>query len=881
MLAQGARMDGRPTGFWGKVSFGEDGFPLRWHPLADHCADVAASLEALLGQSLVRRRLASLAGQSDLDEFQIARLCVLAALHDVGKFNLGFQAKANPHASPAETAGHVGEAIALLNGVGEASARFADALRIEDFATWGSGEAIFELLHASICHHGRPISTERSVARWAWQKAGNLDPFEGIRDLADRARGWFPLAFENGGRPLPSEPAFAHAFSGLVMLADWIGSDERSFRFSHAEDGERIAFARETARSFLRQAGIDATSSRSTLEATPNFSAVFEGYAPRPAQAELASLPVPRSGPSLTILEAETGAGKTEAALFRFLLLFHAGAVDGMYFALPTRTAATQIYRRIKESVERAFPDPVSRPPVVLAVPGYLEVDGVEGQRSLLSRFEVLWNDDDADRFRYRGWAAENTKRYLAAPIAVGTIDQVLLSSLRVSHAHLRATSLLRQFLVVDEVHASDAYMTKLLDVVLRRHLQAGGHALLMSATLGSYSRSQFLEEILPTFSEATRVPFPAISHKADGVEVRGTVSERAKTVRVGLQPAIGSPQAIAAMALDAATRGAKVLILRNTVRDCIATQKAVENLAREEGLDELLLTCNGSASPHHARYAREHREALDRAIEAAVGKERPSGGRVVVATQTVQQSLDLDSDLLLTDLCPIDILLQRIGRLHRHERLRPAGFEEARTLVLVPSRRDLEHLIRKNGSASGGHGFGTVYPDLRILEATWRSIEQKPVWTIPEDNRFLVEFATHPENLASIVNELGEAWERHAMFVEGSIAAIRGLASVNTYSWDRPYTEQPFPSQLDDEKISTRLGAGDRRIIFPEALVGPFSLPFRELTLPAHLGSGTDPDESPSEIHVREDAVHFRFAERTFVYDRLGLRPFEDAHDN
>src|SRR5690554_4823601 len=116
MLAQGARMDGRPTGFWGKVSFGEDGFPLRWHPLADHCADVAASLEALLAQSLVRRRLASLAGQSDLDEFQIARLCVLAALHDVGKFNLGFQAKANPHASPAETAGHVGEAIALLNG---------------------------------------------------------------------------------------------------------------------------------------------------------------------------------------------------------------------------------------------------------------------------------------------------------------------------------------------------------------------------------------------------------------------------------------------------------------------------------------------------------------------------------------------------------------------------------------------------------------------------------------------------------------------------------------------------------------------------------------------------------------------------------------------
>jgi CRISPR-associated endonuclease/helicase Cas3 len=132
-----------------------------------------------------------------------------------------------------------------------------------------------------------------------------------------------------------------------------------------------------------------------------------------------------------------------------------------MYFALPTRTAATQMHQRVYEAITRAFPSESTRPPVVLAVPGYIAVD--DGVAHRLPGFEVLWNDNEAERFRFRGWAAENPKRYLAGPIVVGTIDQVLLSTLMVSHAHMRATALLRQFLVVDEVHASDSYMIALL----------------------------------------------------------------------------------------------------------------------------------------------------------------------------------------------------------------------------------------------------------------------------------------------------------------------------------------------------------------------------------------------------------------------------------
>lgn len=874
-------MDGFPTTFWGKFRPAGEGVPLRWHPLADHCADVAASLEALLEQTLFRRRLASLAGQDDLEPRQVARLCVLAAFHDIGKFNLGFQAKIRQDAPTSEKAGHVTEAVAVLLGYGQVSAQFRQALRLEEMLGWGSEDALAELLLASICHHGRPCPTRDNPNRRLWQQSGHLDPFAGIRDLANRVRSWFPLAFESGGLPLPQTPAFVHAYAGLVMLADWIGSDEKTFRYSEPGDGDRLDFARKAARAFLSNTGLDPSSARRSWHVPPTFATVFDGRAPRSAQAEVAELPLLPSGPSLTILEAETGAGKTEAAIFRYLLLHHAGMVDGMYFALPTRTAATQIYGRVQRAIRNAFPDPSVRPPVVLAVPGYLQVDGVEGQRALLDRFEVLWNDDDAERFRYRGWAAENTKRYLAAPIAVGTIDQVLLSSLQVSHAHLRATSLLRQLLVVDEVHASDAYMSRLLDIVLKRHLGAGGHALLMSATLGAASRARFLDQPLPTLSHAAEVPFPAVFHRTNGVLVRSFPSVRSKTVRLRVEPAIGEPEAIAAMALDAARRGAKVLVLRNTVRDCIATQLALERLLAEEGNTGLLFRCLEEPAPHHARFAREHREALDHALEAAFGKSRPDGGRIVVATQTVQQSLDLDADYLLTDLCPVDVLLQRIGRLHRHERRRLEGFEEPCAVILVPSTRNLAEFIRDDGTASGAHGLGNVYPDLRIIEATWRCIESRPVWTIPNDNRALVELATHPEALSTIVSELGDLWLRHAAKMEGAQAAERGVAMLNAYSWKRPFSEQPFPTEIKDERIATRLGADDRRVVFPEPLPGPFSIAFRELTLPGYLARGAAADAVPREIEVLEDSVRFTFGERAFVYDRLGLRPFRSEDDD
>ncbi len=189
------------------------------------------------------------------------------------------------------------------------------------------------------------------------------------------------------------------------------------------------------------------------------------------------------------ILEAETGSGKTEAALARFLALLAAGEVDGLYFALPTRVAARELYGRVLRMVENTFADPNCRPPVLLAVPGYARLDGVDA-KTLLPGPETRWEDDATRALQERAWAAERPKRFLAATVAVGTLDQALLSVLQVPHAHLRSVCLDRQLLVVDEVHASDPYMRQLLTQLLAHHLGGGGHALLLSATLGAAART-------------------------------------------------------------------------------------------------------------------------------------------------------------------------------------------------------------------------------------------------------------------------------------------------------------------------------------------------------------------------------------------------------
>lgn len=878
---------------WGKLSRRADGTTVI-HPLLDHLTDVASVAHALLLTPGVRRSLERAAGRP-LQHADIARLTALAFLHDIGKANAGFQARywadraSRPHHWLAPECGHGPQGWALFDGGLHEAPRILAGLPIEAMDSWG--EAVLSLLQASISHHGRPVTAETTEIIWQPVLSKEqlvYDPAATVAEMGCRIQELYPQAFEPCAFELPGAPAFVHLFAGLVQLADWLGSDTREGFFPYSgPDEPRADTAPARARHALRAIGLDVGEAAARAVATTNdFARAFNIREPRPMQAAMAS----RELGSVVVLEAETGSGKTEAALWRFLHLWRAGQVDALYFALPTRVAASQLCERVQAFVQRAWL--ADAPVVVRALPGYAAADGHTSQA--LPEFRMLWSDVPDDAEAERRWAAESPKRYLAATIAVGTIDQALLGALQIKHAHLRQAMLARSLLVVDEVHASDAYMTRLLEHLLRAHVACGGQALLLSATLGAVARMRYLavgtrrSDVIPPLAVAHTMPYPAIGSRESGGPVLRPVegNPRHKVVHWQMLDVIDEPERIATLAVQAAAAGARVLVVRNTVPSAIATLLAVEALSQAQGLD-CLFKVTGVSTLHHSRFSRQDRPLLDAQVQAQMGKQRQQrGGLVVIGTQTLEQSLDIDADLLITDLCPMDVLLQRLGRLHRHERPsveapddhRPAGFEAARAWVLTPDGHDLAPLLRRQRHGLGpirvrNEAMTGVYVDLRVLEATRRLIAAQPTRNIPADNRFLVEHATHPEALDAVAREMGEDWVRFGQDYEGAVGATASVASLHAIAFDQSFDKSRFP--IDEGRIGSRLGAADRVVTFDQASPGPFGQPVAQLAIRHHLlPRDLAADAQPDDVHPLGQGLGFTFAlgAARFQYGRLGV---------
>ena len=868
---------------WGKRCSTDGNIETDRLGLIEHSIDVAAVFESLVAIPLIRRRLETLA-KTRLTESQIARLAVLAFLHDLGKASVGFQSKSIEEAiRPSWLAkakigfnqcGHTRVVAGVLF-----NSKIKDRFPLAEMVFWG--ESLLDLWLAAISHHGTPIvaSELQSAPEKHWQNLWNptdgYDPMDTIAALGGYAQRWFPAAWGDGPR-LPQEAPFIHFFAGLVSLADWIASNDRDdfFPYSGDQEGRRAEFSRVRARQALRWMRIDVEDARADLRRrNPAFEDVFP-FKPTDLQQKMEDRQL---GP-VVIAESETGSGKTEAALWRFKTLFEAGEVDALAFLLPTRVAAVSLEQRVRRFFEGAFPDPQLRPNVVLAVPGYLQSDGEQGM--LLSRFETLWPDSAADGAAHRRWAAEHPKRYLAAACAVGTVDQALLSGLTTRHAHLRGAALLRALVVVDEVHASDAYMTQLLTGILRRHTAAGGHALLLSATLGSEARERLLDKPLrrpkigrdkiPVEDDTgtlARVPYPAVSDKAALHRIASNAKEKRIGVRLASQ--IDDPDWIAAKATDAARQGAKVLVVRNTVQGAIAVHSAIEDILGDD--HPVLFRAKGVSAPHHGRFAARDRRVLDEAIELSFGKDAARGtGTILVGTQTLEQSLDIDADFLIVDLAPADVLLQRLGRLHRHSRKRPDSFASPTVIVLTPSSRNLAAYLRK-----GQHGIGSVYENILSCEATWQELRRRDELVIPTQNRALVESATRFSALESLAKTLGKAWESHLNEYIGSDYAKRGAADAVRLDWSEPWDTQGWSEPK--EQVRTRLGLNDRQIELSERWGSPFGEMIDRLNIPGWMAEGIEPSEEKAEVKQMTMAeLLFCWGTMDFSYSRRGLARLE-----
>ena len=870
--------------------------PERIHLLEHHLADVGACFEALLRQPTIAQRIARAGELEELHHTIAARLCVLVALHDIGKVNMGFQTKIWQDADipsgqrrPVK-AGHIQDMVPVLNENGdmETAKWFCSALKFDEILEWDDGSgAAAALFVAALSHHGSPLNLGANIRRnsRAWRSFAGLDPRECVERIGPLLRQWFPDAFAPDAHPLPATPEFQHHFLGLCTLADWIGSnDENWFHYVDRPDDDYMDLARGQPEKAVKDIGLDIGEQRRVFAAMPlrrNFADLFGHPEPNAIQQQTA-LETPLTAP-LVIIESETGSGKTEAALWRFAKMYEGGLVDGVYFALPTRAAASQIHGRVKGFVDRLFQQG-HRPPVVLAVPGYNPEDFAPEAVGLSE-----YDEQAAHRHEHseeKAWASESPKQYLAAQIAVGTVDQAMLGALQVRHAHLRSSCLARNLLVVDEVHASDTYMTEIIRALLAAHTEAGGYALLMSATLGSTAREKWLssgqrrtEGQEPSLEKSKARPYPAVSIASNPEPISTDYNGQAKTVEIVPTSAMSDFAETAYLALDAARQGAKVLVIRNTVDYAIKTQQAVEAAATDADRS-LLFTANGVTTLHHGRFARGDRRLLDRLAEERLGKERKPGGCIVLGTQTLEQSLDIDADLLITDLCPVDVLLQRIGRLHRHRRGdRPPGYHGAKCVVLTPGDELTPYLTKKT-DCNGLGPNSYVYRSLHVLEATNRLARDHREWRMPEMNRELVELATHPEALEGITRELGDEWKTHAINNEGGYIADRQQARGNALRFDKSFLEDNrvilFPSRAE-ENIRTRLGDDRVGIAFDPQPLSPFE-PGRmieRLELPLRWLKGAEVPKSVSPTALAE-GFEFSVGKEGFRYDRLGLRQMQ-----
>lgn len=871
-----------PNGrFWAKY----DAMTGNWHPLIAHSADVAAVLARLLADdSPLASRLARLCGRDRLEPEVRSALIYLAVLHDLGKANHGFQEKYLPGGYsrrwPAD--GHVKVVIESIPMCPPLQLVIRDIL--DPIA--GDPQDKMELFIAALCHHGRPydISTPPAALARIWDPNARpgWDPLAMIRRLIHHGMRWSGLDQLPGPIEVPLIPEFTHLYAGMITLADWVGSTESIFRFRPEADDDPDRYwslALERARTACVRIGLVP---ETRIVARPGtdllkqlFPKVFNANLPTPLQRRIAEMSLPRPG-SRILIESETGSGKTEAVLTLYARLRAAGLAAGLVFALPTRATATAMHERVLSALPSAYPTG-PKPTVALAMGGtHLRLETNEG---------VIAEDPLTYEEREQGeldtWASSSAKKFFAAEIVVGTIDQVLLAGLLVRHSHLRLAMLNRHLLVIDELHSCDRYMAEILAKVVDFHTTAGGSVAFMSATLSDLERRRFGgggEE--STLAEAISRPYPVISIcDAPGEEWRDEALDYSNTnSNRQISWSTTSEEEGLAAAIAAAEAGACVCVLRNTVSGARASVEKITEL----GGTALLWRPSGSTytPAYHSRYTQPDRLALDAAVLASYGKGGRARGTILVATQVAEQSLDVDFDFMVTDLCPIDVLLQRIGRLHRHHRDRPHGFEEARILVVVPEKPLIEY--HHGDKLNGPNGWGPVYEDVGDLELTLRLIESPEYQniSIPAQNRDLIERVYHPEPRAALAAE-SERWGSAFIVNEGKNLGRAIHAGGASIDFSLSYMENGERYEMAlEQKIRSRLGDDLVRVELDFELPCFYadperSIPIWHVDLPFRIVGDLAQDRSShriTDLEITGESIQFTINGRRSVrYDTQG----------
>ena len=728
----------------------------RTHPALWHMLDVGAVATCLIAHRSLTRGSAS-------DQ----AAAFLVALHDLGKFSASFRAMLLGHSYSGPR--HWQHSYRLLRDHDDA---LADVI--------GATPGIRKTLYAAVAgHHGAPPDHLDNRKHKDQTKQIGAEASSAAREVIETIAPLFPGASLDGMSETEAS-RLSWVLCGFTVQADWIGSNPEWFAPQDAATPVASYWhqALAKAETAISEAGLYCA------RPVPNGAAKVlpKSTLARPMQAAVAEIDLP-DGPVMGLMEDATGSGKTEAALILAARMMAAGKGDGIFFALPTMATSNAMLARLEGIAPQLFD---GRPSLALT----------HGRAKMNDLFRTIRGRDGSDPDggpSCGSWLADDRRRILLADIGVGTIDQALMAVLPTRFNTLRLRALSGHILIVDEAHEFDPYMEAQLQRLLQFHALLGGSAIIMTATLPLGMRTGYAKAFQKGLG--IRRPRDIAGNAYPMLTVIGREIDGARpdpvpdTCRDVALHRLTDEAAVIRLLQTGVERRAACVWIRNSVSGAISSAVAL----REAAIDVDLL---------HARFTVADRLKHEAAVQRRFGRDGVGRkGRVLVATQVVEASLDLDFDLMVSDLAPVGSLVQRAGRLWRHMDRRPAGGRPVpgpalHVLAPDPDRVDDANWLRRLlGSGA------LVYPQ-DVQWRTAKAIFDRGVIQAPSGLRDLIE-AVHGDDPPEVPEALrgAEIDTMGRQMSEAQQALNQVLDADDAY--DQPQMQRVF----DDDRYPTRPG--------------------------------------------------------------------------